>query len=351
MNMPEKKLRIYGYLALSVFFFIFFMLEMFFSPWNVESLVPKAVLFTLLFTAAVWEPTRYVILFLRKKKPALAFSWYRMRTAMLVLLPYGLLLTWVRVFIENYTVIWGVKIAFAWYYSWTASTVLLFIMLQVAVYEGIYYFQGWKKAVTEAEELKRLQLEMQFDALKVQIQPHFLFNTLNTLIGLMELDKIRARKFTEELAYVYRYLLEANENMLISLEDELNFTRAFFFLLKNRYDEGLNLDVSGDKDVGSLKIPPLSLQMLLENAVKHNVITKASPLFITVKIDALAGRAVVSNNLQRKRAAVSTGKGLSHLKEKLRLLDLPDMHIHETADIFSVTIPVLKPLSYESTDH
>jgi LytS/YehU family sensor histidine kinase len=274
-----------------------------------------------------------------------------MGMAMLVLVPYGLLLTWARVFIENYTLIWGIKIAFIWYYSWTASTVLLFIMVQVAVYEGIYYFQEWKNAVTEAEELKRLHLEMQFDALKVQIQPHFLFNTLNTLIGLMELDKARARKFTEELAHVYRYLLEANENLFISLEDELQFTRAYFFLLKNRYDEGLYLNVSGDHNIGSLKVPPLSLQMLLENAIKHNVITKANPLFITVAIDPRAGRVVVSNNLQRKGGAVSMGKGLFHMKEKLRLLELPDLHIHETAEVFSVTIPVLKPLSYESINN
>ncbi|WP_343702358.1 sensor histidine kinase [Chitinophaga sp.] len=327
------------------------MLEMFFSPWNVHLLVPKAIVFTLLFTAAVWEPTRYVILSLRKKKPGLAFSWYRMRTAMLMLLPYGLLLTWVRVFIENYTLIWGVKINFAWYYFWTASTVLLFIMLQVAVYEGIYYFQQWKNAVTEAEELKRLHLESQFDALKVQIQPHFLFNTLNTLVGLVELDKVRARKFTEELAYVYRYLLEANENVFISLEDELNFTKAFFFLLKNRYDEGLYLHISGSERTARLKVPPLCLQMLIENAVKHNVITKAHPLHITVHIDAEAGRATVSNNLQRKRGAVSTGKGLLHLKEKFRLLELPDMHIEETANSFAVAIPILKPLPYESIDH
>ncbi len=351
MNIPEQKLRIYGYLALSIFFFIFFMLEMFFSPWNVQHLVPKAVVFTLLFTAAVWEPTRFVILSLRKRTPSLTQSWYRMRTAMLLLVPYGLALTWIRVFIENYTLIWGAKINFLWYYSWTASTVLLFIMLQVAIYEAIYYFREWKNAVTEAEELKRIHIEMQFDALKVQVQPHFLFNTLNTLIGLMELDKARARKFTEELAYVYRYLLEANENVLISLEDELNFTRAFFFLLKNRYDEGLNLEVSGGEETARLKVPPLSLQMLLENAIKHNTITKANPLFITVKIDATAGRVVVANNLQRKRGAVSTGKGLSHLREKFRLLELPDMQIHETDQLFSVTIPVLKPLAYESINH
>ncbi|MGX5817135.1 sensor histidine kinase [Chitinophaga lutea] len=351
MNIPEHKLRIWGYLILNAFFIVFFLMEMYFYPKPIENLTVKILLVSIPFTAAAWEPTRFLLLRLRKRWPGIPHSWRRISLALLVLIPYGCLIGFLRVYLEDYTNLWNMKIDFLWYYTWTCGTVLLFIMLQIAVYESVYYFSEWKQAVTEAEELKRLHLETQFDALKVQIQPHFLFNTLNTLIGLMELDKDRARKFTEELAYVYRYVLEANESMLIGLEDELHFTRAYFFLLKNRYDEGLYLEVTGGENLRTCKVPPLSLQMLLENAVKHNIITKANPLRIRIHIDPKQAAITVANNLQRRRDVQSTGKGLRHLKEKMRLLALPDIAITQTATEFSVRLPLVKSLEYESIDH
>ncbi|WP_343307621.1 histidine kinase [Chitinophaga niabensis] len=351
MDQLERKLHIYGYLAITVFFVVFYMLEMFFGAWKIDHLVLKIICVTIPFTLAIWMPTHWVVMWLRKRMPGMKLAWKRLCSAFLILLPYGMILGFTRVFLENYTLIWQKAIPFVWYYTWTSGMVVLIIFLQIAVYESIYYLIEWKKVSSEAEELKQLHLKMQFDSLKVQIQPHFLFNTLNTLIGLIEMDPKKARTFTEELAYVYRYLLEANDRAMISLEEELAFSKAYFFLLKNRYEEGLYLEIIGENDLNHYKIPPLSLQILLENAIKHNVITRARPLYIQIHVDHLAKQVTVVNNLQRKPVVDCTGKGLLHMEKKFRLMNLPDIKIEEAPDTFSVTVPLIKAHEYESINY
>src|SRR6218665_1733703 len=154
---------------------------------------------------------------------------------------HGLLL--LRLWVEDVTLIWGRRIDFTWYYMWTAGTAVLFMLLQVAIYEGIYFFKQWRTSILEAEELKRLNLETQFDALKVQIQPHFLFNSLNTLVALAEFNPPKPVLFTKELARMYRYFLDVSGKQFISLEDELEFTPTYLSLLKTRYDEGLYMEI------------------------------------------------------------------------------------------------------------
>jgi LytS/YehU family sensor histidine kinase len=218
----------------------------------------------------------------------------------------------------------------------------LFILLQVAVYEGIYSIEEWYKATLEAKELKKLNLQMQFDSLKVQIQPHFLFNTLNTLVGLIDIDKIRAVKFTRQLAFVYRYLLNAHDRPLIDLEEELKFAQAYFYLLKTRYSEGLFLDIACDKKPDKFMVPPLSLQILLENAVKHNIITRSKPLSIQVNIDSQNKQLTVTNNLQQKKEVTSNGMGLAHLKKKFKLLNLKDIVVSANFLLFTVIVPIVE---------
>jgi hypothetical protein len=350
VNINEKKLRVVGYLVMAGLFFIFFMLEMFFW-WKDEHIFLKTVTLTLLYTLAIWEPTRMVILLLRKKWQGMVYVRRRVAVAAAILLPYAFLVGLARVFLEDYTNLWGIRIAHISVYSNIIGITILFIFLQVAIYESIYFFLEWDKSKTEAEELKRLNFQIQFDSLKVQIQPHFLFNSLNTLIGLMEIDTGRARKFTEELAFMYRYFLQANEQELISLEEELNFVKAYFFLLKTRYPEGLHLQVNEEAGADQSLVPPLSLQLLLENAVKHNVITNARPLYIQITLDGNRQEMTMTNNLQRKANAVRTGKGLSHLKKKFHLLGFPDIVIHENAAHFTVSVPFIKSREYESVNH
>ncbi|RZK12387.1 MAG: hypothetical protein EOO43_18705 [Flavobacterium sp.] len=231
----------------------------------------------------IWEPTRYCILRLRKKHAGLNNVRKRLKYAVFILVPYAFFIGFFRIYLEDATNIWNVPVAHISNYSYTIGITLLFILLELAAYESLYFFDQWSKSLAETEELKRINFQIQLDSLKVQIQPHFLFNTLNTLIGLIEADSGRAITFTENLAFVYRYLLQANERSLINLKEELHFTTIYFSLLKTRYPDGLFLH-QAISDMENFDVPPLSLHILIENAVKHGIASLGSDGRITIAI-------------------------------------------------------------------
>lgn len=340
MLIGEKKVRLYGYLAFAVLFYCFFMLDMFFNV-QAKHLLAKTLIVTIIFTILVWEPVRFVTLRTYKRRKGVQHNLKRKAIMAAILIPYAFLLGFARIFIETKLKLWGFPIMNIPVFLLFTGITLMFILLEVSFYEIVFYIQRWQATQVEANELKKLNLQMQFDSLKVQIQPHFLFNTLNTLIGLIERDQKRAIHFTEDLAYVYRYLLEANECTLISLEEELKFARIYFSLLKTRYPEGLFLEEAMEDTVG-FQVPPLSLQILIENAVKHNAITKADPLFINIQLNRQEERVVVWNNYQPKIRVLRSGHGLQHLKKKFQLLALPGIVIENNQQYFSVSFPVLK---------
>ena len=345
MFIREKTVRITGYVVVTAIFFLFFMMEMFFS-WKDDFLVEKVFFITLLHTWFLWEPTRFILLTLRKNYSGLAHVKKRLWLATLILVPYAFLVGFLRIYLEDATYIWNFPVAHITSYSYTIGISLLFILLELAVYESLYFFDQWNQAQTEAEELRRLNFQVQIDSLKVQIQPHFLFNTLNTLIGLIEVDGNRAIKFTENLAYVYRYLLHANDLMTVSLQEELHFTRTYFSLLKTRYPDGLFLAESVNlKD--AFFIPPLSLHILIENAVKHNNFSSTKPLNIEIRSLDADHAILVSNNLQPKTADDKSGKGLAYLKKRFELLNMPSIKVKKEKDMFSVLLPLIKTYRYE----
>jgi hypothetical protein len=351
MNFRESKLRIYGCLVVMLLYYLFFVVGMLFEVRN----PPRAMLLTFLMTVVqtilLWEPTRYLVLRLRRKWPGSKHVRQRLLIAFSILLPYATGIGILSVYGEEWSHIFSGSILVYASFAAICGICLFLVVLQVIIYESIYFFMEWDKARREAEELKRINVQVQMDSLKVQIQPHFLFNTLNTLIGLIEVDGHRAIYFTEKLAYVYRYLLEANDRSLISLEEEVEFTNAYFYLVKTRYPQGLYLDLINLEQVLAWQIPPLTLQILLENAVKHNVVTKKDPLHIRITFDPQQERLLFTNNLQRKTAGVSTGKGLQHIKKKFQLLNLPEVEMYATVKEFSVKVPLVKHATYESADH
>jgi hypothetical protein len=343
MLFNERKLRIYGHLVVGAVMFTFFMLPNLITSHKFSYLFPRMIASTLLWTVTVWEPTRFIILQARKRWGAGHDAKRRIITVLLVL-PATLLLGYLRNFVEHFTIaeqpLHDITFILA-----SMGTNLQFVMAVVAVYEAIFYIEKWHNSELETRELKKMNLQMQFDSLKVQIQPHFLFNTLNTLVGLMRIDTPRAIHFTEEMAHVYRYLLDANEQQLISLEEEMKFTQAYFFLLKTRYPEGLHLEVIGEIDMESYQLPPLSLQVLIENAVKHNIITMDKPLYIKIDFQPALKQLTVCNNLQKKPQAFTSGLGLIHLKKKFELMHLPEVRVIEDTRSFSVTVPLIKSVA------
>ncbi|MBO0930261.1 sensor histidine kinase [Fibrella aquatilis] len=222
---------------------------------------------------------------------------------------------------------------------------VLFTILTDAIvtvsYESVHNFSYWQQSKQEVETLSKAQLQAQLDALRQQVNPHFLFNSLNALSALIEENPKQAGAYADELSTVYRYLLRANETPLVTLTAELNFIDSYYHLLKTRHGDALTLERRILPGTETRQIPPLTLQLLLENAVKHNVILPEQPLTIVLSTDE-TNRLVMSNNIQRKPTrALSNGVGLSNILSKYQMLDQPAPTIEDDGREFRVTLPLV----------
>ncbi|QDK83854.1 hypothetical protein EXU85_26195 [Spirosoma sp. KCTC 42546] len=194
------------------------------------------------------------------------------------------------------------------------------------------------------QRLEQEKKDVQLRALQAQVNPHFLFNSLNSLSSLIDDEPQRAGQFVDELSVVYRYLLKANDQVLTTLADELDFIQSYYRLLKTRYGSGLDLTIQVKADHLTRLLPPLTLQLLVENAVKHNVTLPRRPLSIWVYTDE-DGYLLVRNNLQRKQVRVlSNGVGLSTIASQLRNLEQPAPVVEEEDGFFIVRLPLIMPL-------
>ncbi|GAB2831932.1 sensor histidine kinase [Ferruginibacter profundus] len=209
------------------------------------------------------------------------------------------------------------------------------------LWEVIYIIDKYKEATAEKDMLEQLQLQQEFDGLKQKVNPHFLFNCFNTLSALIAEDKDKAEKFLDELSKVYRYLLRKNNDSMSTLESEVKFIQSYFQLLKTRHGEAVDLQVEVDKQYSNYLLPSLSLQMLLENAVKHNALSKNKPL--TIEIFTTTGnKLVVNNNLQRRTIKAPSNKvGLDNIKTKYDLLHLKGFQVMEDGKNFTVVLPLI----------
>ncbi|QJW88319.1 histidine kinase [Spirosoma taeanense] len=200
------------------------------------------------------------------------------------------------------------------------------------------------EAQLSVQQLRQEMIDMQMRALQSQISPHFLFNSLNSLSSLIADEPDRAEKFVDEMSSVYRYLLQSSDRELTTLAKELTFIQSYYHLLKTRYNRGIQLDIAIADPYSSYLLPPLTLQLLLENAVKHNIVSADRPLCIRIATDD-AARLSVRNNLQRKvgSRSQSTQKGLLNITQKYKLLNHPDIQITETAEMFEVIIQLIRP--------
>jgi two-component system, LytTR family, sensor kinase len=232
---------------------------------------------------------------------------------------------------------------------------LIPLALCLTVYECVYYFRQLQAALLEAEHLKQANLQSQLETLKNQVNPHFLFNSLNTLTALIPEDPALAVRFVQKLAKVYRYILEIRELQTVSLADELSALRAYTFLLQIRFGDNLHIHLDLPADRLRDQVVPLSLQMLVENAVKHNVISTHKPL--TIRVFLQNDRLIVQNNLQRKgqtgpdAADDSTGLGLQNIRNQYQLLAGERVDVIVTTQQFAVSLPLLTSPVYEPAHH
>ncbi len=214
-------------------------------------------------------------------------------------------------------------------------------LVATTLWEAEYVWGEWKKTMAEKQTLEQLAVRQEFETLKNQVNPHFLFNCFNTLSSLINEDSSKAEAFLNELSKVYRYLLRNNEDGLSTLENELRFIQSYYVLLNTRYGDAIQLQVETDPTYGGYLLPSLSLQLLVENAVKHNVVSKQQPLVIDIFTTA-GNKLAVNNNLQCKMVkAPSAGIGLENIRSKYELLNEEGFQVLDDERNFTVVLPLL----------
>lgn len=220
-------------------------------------------------------------------------------------------------------------------------TVVINIIIVSAI-EAIIWFKRSQQSLLKAEKLERENSEIKFETLKHQLNPHFLFNSLNVLSSLIKKDSNKAQNFVDEFASVYRYTLDVIEKPVVELKEELDFAKSFLFLQKIRFDNAVDMQINVDASMLNYLVPPLAVQTLLENSFKHNKAMAQSPLLI--KIYNQNNSLVVVNNLQPKIKGIdSKGVGLSNLNKRYELLGekLPQYSVTEKEYIAKITL--IKP--------
>lgn len=219
--------------------------------------------------------------------------------------------------------------------------VTIFITIIGAIlYEANTYYHQWKSAIAEEEQLEKLNLESQFQSLQGQLNPHFLFNSFNVLSSLIHENPIKAEQFVDEMSNVYRYLMRTNNEELATVQDEIKFAQSFSHLIKTRYEQGIDLNIYVSKEHFGYHIPSLSLQLLLENAIKHNEINPNQPL--QVDIYSTHKALIIENNLQPKTKGVFSNKiGLENLSQRYHLLNREGFSVIKENNTFKVTLPFI----------
>jgi len=225
----------------------------------------------------------------------------------------------------------------------TSQVIMILVSIQLSsIYEIVYLNKERESDLIKIERSEKLKVQAQLDALKSQIDPHFIFNSLNTLSYLIRQSPDKAQLFNDTLARVYRYILANKEKDLVPLKQEIEFASNYFYLLKIRYQAGLHLLIKMDSvSIEHYSIPPLSLQALIENAIKHNHFSEK--LNLTIEITISENEIKVVNLKNNKKFDIQSSQiGLANLNERYSLIVNKDITILQTPEYFKVLLPIVK---------
>lgn len=218
----------------------------------------------------------------------------------------------------------------------------LLILPIFSIYFGIHFLKAWKKSELESEQLQKESIKSQLDALKNHLDPHFLFNNLNILSSLIDKDTSQSKRFLEKFADVYRNILQNEASELISLKNELEFIDSYLYLISIRFQEGIVVSIDIDESLKNRVIPPLSLQMLLENCFKHNAISETKSLKINITNEG-DNYLTVTNVLNLKKKSLdSRSSGIENIKKRYAYFTDLQVVVNKTKDEFQVKIPLLE---------
>jgi two-component system LytT family sensor kinase len=222
----------------------------------------------------------------------------------------------------------------------TTLAIILMSVLINSILIGSFFFTRWRETILKTNRLEKEKAEMQFEGLKNQLNPHFLFNSMASLNSLIKENPELASKYLQQLSKVYRYVLQHESGTTVALSTELEFIQNYIFLLKTRFENMIDVKIDINPEQTYLKIVPVTLQNLLENAIKHNIISESEPLHITLRTE--NNHLIVENNLQTKKLVeTSNGTGLEKLKSLYKYLDPAELIIEQSSEKFIVKIPLL----------
>ena len=228
-------------------------------------------------------------------------------------------------------------------------TIIITFFVTLA-FHAFYFYKAYQENKVNQQKIIAGNASAQFESLKNQIDPHFLFNSLNVLSSLIEEDPIAAQKFTTSLSKVYRYVLEQKDKELVSVAEEIAFAKTYMNLLLMRFENSITFEIPEKISNDEAKVVPLSLQLLLENCIKHNVVSENKPLHIKISVE--KGMLVVSNNLQKKEVLTDRkGVGLENIVNRYGILTHRKVVVEASESEFKISIPILtKQISVMETN-
>lgn len=233
--------------------------------------------------------------------------------------------------------------------NYIVSVVITFVV--TLTIHAIYFYKAYQENKVKEHKIIAGTASAQFESLKNQIDPHFLFNSLNVLSSLIEENPESAQKFTTSLSKVYRYVLEQKDKELVSVAEELQFAKTYMNLLKMRFENSITFEIPEGFENEEAKVVPLSLQLLLENCIKHNVVSETKPLHVKISIE--NNQLVVTNNLQKKEVLSDRrGVGLQNIVNRYAILTKRNVLVEENENEFKVFLPILtKQISIMQTKY
>ncbi|MBT1695775.1 histidine kinase [Fulvivirgaceae bacterium PWU4] len=288
--------------------------------------------FSSLIWVVLWKGNDYIGSYISRKISWLHYPVKRFFIGMVVTIGFSLLA--IYLLSTTYNAIFDINISQNVYFP-MIITIIISLFLH-----GRAFLMNWRKTSVDAEKLQKENIMAKYESLKNQVNPHFLFNSLNALTNLVYEDQDKAVKFIKQLSEVYRYVLDTREKEVVPLEEELRFLRAYLFLQQIRFGNKLvvEIDIQNDSEI---RIAPLALQMLLENAIKHNVVSEDDPLLIRVYTN--SHYIIVENNIQKKAmlGEPSLGVGLENIRKRYEFLSTTRVEVNEDQSRFQVKLPVL----------
>jgi hypothetical protein len=329
-ELTEARLRFVGMVVVAVVL------------WGLKPLhTGEALLFSLFCVVVCWETDRQIMFALRRRYPDYRSTLRRL--SMQGLLVLGNTLAWGLGLSVLHNWLLTPHMSFAEAYPHCLACALPATGVVLLVYESAYFFGEWKRYYLRAASLEKERAVSQLAALKQQVDPHFLFNTLNTLAALVG-DNAPAQEFLDELASVYRYVLSRRDQATVTVAEEMAFVESYVYLNRIRHQEAVRVSSQLPADILQRRVPPLSIQMLVENAIKHNAASLQRPLHIELRAD--QDFVSVSNNVQPKTTlSRSEGLGLRNLQEQFQLLAGCEIQVQPGPARFAVKLPLLSHAS------